>query len=91
MPNRTIAMVSGQRLAVATSGTAERGLHIVDPRSGRPVDAWASVTVIGTEIARADACATAAAAVGHDACSWLEARELAAVLVDRAGAVTTVA
>jgi thiamine biosynthesis lipoprotein len=88
--DRTIATASGQRLAVATSGSAERGLHIVDPRSGRRVDDWASVTVIGTRIVRADACATAAAAVGRDARPWLEARQLTGVLVDRAGAVTTV-
>jgi thiamine biosynthesis lipoprotein len=88
--DRTIATASGQRLALATSGTAERGLHIVDPRSGRAVDDWASVTVIGTQIVRADACATAAAATGSQAQRWLEERELTGVLVDRTGTVTTV-
>ena len=88
--DRTIATATGRRMAVATSGTAERGLHIVDPRTGLPVDDWASVTVIGTEIVRADACATAAAGVGSKAQRWLKAHELSGVLVDRAGAVTTV-
>jgi thiamine biosynthesis lipoprotein len=58
--------------AVATSGTAERGLHVLDPHTGQPADALASVTVVGPALATADAYATAALAMGLDAPSWLE-------------------
>jgi thiamine biosynthesis lipoprotein len=58
--------------AVATSGTAERGLHVLDPHTGRPADALASVTVVGPALATADAYATAALAMGLDAPGWLE-------------------
>jgi thiamine biosynthesis lipoprotein len=50
--------------AVATSGRYERGDHIVDPRSGRPAVGLASVTVVGPDLAIADAYATAALVLG---------------------------
>ncbi len=87
---QTVATASGQRIAVATSGFAERGLHIIDPFTRRAVDDWASVSVVGARISLVDAAATAAAAAGGDAVAWLTERELSAVLVDRVGAVTTV-
>lgn len=46
--------------AVATSGTAARGNHIVDPRSGKPVDCVGSITVSGPSLMWADVWATAA-------------------------------
>jgi thiamine biosynthesis lipoprotein len=52
--------------AVATSGTYERGAHLVDPRTGRPGSRAASATVTGPSLALADALATALA-VGGDA------------------------
>lgn len=51
--------------AMATSGSYERGPHLVDPRSGRPAVAAASATVQGPSLAMADALATALA-VGGD-------------------------
>ncbi len=89
-PDHTVATSSGQRLAVATSGSAERGLHIIDPFTGSAVDAWASVSVIGSRISYVDTMATAAAAAGTEAGRWLAARDLPAVLVDRAGSAITV-
>lgn len=65
------AVVSGRDTAVATSGTAERGRHILDPFTGRAATAWASVTVVGTDLARADAYATAAVAMGEHGIDWL--------------------
>ncbi|MCW2497459.1 MAG: thiamine biosynthesis protein [Jatrophihabitans sp.] len=59
-------------LAVATSGTAERGAHIVDPHSGRCPTETASVTVVGSSIGLVDAYATAALAMGRDAEGWLD-------------------
>jgi len=59
---------------VATSGTAERGAHIVDPLAGRPAAGLASITVTGPSLALADAFATAAFAMGPDrARAWTEA------------------
>jgi FAD:protein FMN transferase len=71
----TLALVvSGRDIAVATSGGAERGAHIVDPVSGRPASGLASVTVVGPSLSFADAYATAAFAMGPDqARDWTEA------------------
>lgn len=64
----TVAVRDG---AVATSGTAERGAHVVDPHTGRPAIELASVTVVGPDLATADAYATAALAMGLAAPEWL--------------------
>ena len=62
-------------LAVATSGTYERGAHIVDPRTGERVADVASITVVGPDLAEADAFATAAFAMGAGAgIEWVERR-----------------
>jgi thiamine biosynthesis lipoprotein len=53
-------------LAVATSGAYARGEHIVDPHTGRPPSGILSVTIVGRELATADAYATAAFAMGPD-------------------------
>jgi thiamine biosynthesis lipoprotein len=45
--------------AVATSGSYERGEHIIDPRTGEPTAALLSATVIGHDLGYADALATA--------------------------------
>lgn len=66
-------VVTGRDFAVATSGTAERGAHIIDPVSGRPAAGLASVTVAGPSLTLADAYATAAFAMGPDrAREWTE-------------------
>ncbi|MEU0004914.1 FAD:protein FMN transferase [Streptomyces sp. NPDC006314] len=61
-------------LSVATSGTAERGAHIVDPRTGRPaVTDLVAVTVVGPRLTWVDCWATAAFAMGSRAgLAWLE-------------------
>ncbi len=59
-------------LAVATSGTAQRGHHIVNPLTGLAADELASITVLGTNLTLVDWAATAAFAMGHDARDWLE-------------------
>jgi thiamine biosynthesis lipoprotein len=50
--------------AVATSGSYERGEHVVDPRTGRPTTALLSATVIGHDLGYADALATGLYASG---------------------------
>lgn len=52
--------------AVATSGTYERGEHLVNPRTGGQRAAVASATVIGPDLAVADALATALAVAGEE-------------------------
>lgn len=70
---RVLTVVTGRDLAVATSGVAERGAHIVNPFTGRPATELASVTVVGRSLARVDAWATAAFAMGTGALAWLGA------------------
>src|SRR5262249_33287328 len=41
--------------AVATSGTYERGHHIVNPRTGKAAEGLRSVTVVGPDLSIADA------------------------------------
>lgn len=73
--------------AVATSGTYERGAHVWNPVTGVPASGLRSVTVVGPDLAVADAYATAALAMGEPGLSWLakltdEGYESAAVTDD---------
>lgn len=52
--------------AVATSGSYERGEHVVDPGSGRPTSKLLSATVIGHDLGYADALATGLYASGGE-------------------------
>jgi thiamine biosynthesis lipoprotein len=70
--SRILTALSGHDLAVATSGPGERGRHIVDPFTGRPASALASVTVVGARLTDTDAYATAAYAMGDRALDWVE-------------------
>jgi thiamine biosynthesis lipoprotein len=70
----TVVDFDGDALAVATSGPAERGCHIVDPRTGQPPAAGlASLTVVCRGLTDADVRATAAYAMGPRARGWLTA------------------
>jgi len=68
--DRIAAVLSLTDAAVATSGAYERGEHIVDPLAGRPARGALSVTVIGRDLATADAYATAAFAMGERGPAW---------------------
>ena len=57
--------------AVATSGTYERGAHVLNPRTGQPASGLRSVTVVGPSLSLADAYATAALAMGEAGLNWL--------------------
>jgi FAD:protein FMN transferase len=60
--------------AVATSGTYERGAHVYDPHTRRPAAGCVSATVVGADLALADALATGLLAAGGEALSdvaWL--------------------
>lgn len=63
--------VQGTDLAVATSGTYERGRHIVDPATGDGMHEAVSVTVIGPDLGLADAYSTAAFVLGAEGPAWL--------------------
>lgn len=84
-----IAVVPIRSGAVATSGTAHRGQHIIDARTGQPVEGVASVTVIGPSLTWADIDATAAYAHGRLAAEWLQTRPDRIALVVWPDATTT--
>jgi thiamine biosynthesis lipoprotein len=72
-PGAVALALQAADLAVATSGTTERGQHITDPRTGTIADELLTVTVAGPDLARADAYATAAFAMGIEGLRWVEA------------------
>jgi thiamine biosynthesis lipoprotein len=81
----TAAVIVGAgRLAIATSGSYERGAHIVDPATGEPTADLASVTIVGPELGDVDAYATAVYVMGVDGLTWLTERH-----PDHAGFVIT--
>ena len=57
--------------AVATSGTYERGPHVLNPFTGKPAIELVSATVVGPDLTVADAYATAALVMGGQAPAWL--------------------
>ncbi len=58
--------------ALATSGTYERGAHLIDPHSRRPTTRAASASVSGPDLGLADALATALAVAGVSGLSFVE-------------------
>lgn len=72
--------------AIATSGTYERGAHILDPHSGLIAIGARSATVLGPDGGLADALATALMVEGRDGAIWFSQPELSqysAWVVDR--------
>jgi len=63
--------------AIATSGTAERGDHIIDPLSKTIAVGARSATVTGPDAGIADALATALIVSGRDGASWFAKDALA--------------
>ena len=63
-------LVTSDVVGIATSGAYERGTHIVDPHTGIPPEGVLSVTVVGPDVASADAYATAAYAMGPAGAEW---------------------
>jgi thiamine biosynthesis lipoprotein len=85
-PRRLIGVVPVTEGAVATSGAAHRGEHIVDARTGKPPTGITSVTVIADSLTRADIDATSAYAHGSEAVDWLSRQPdllALAVMADR--------
>lgn len=74
--------------AIATSGSYERGAHILDPHSGLIAIGAKSATVIGPDGGLADALATALMVEGRDGAIWFsqpELSEYSAWVIDRYG------
>jgi FAD:protein FMN transferase len=68
--DRVAAVLCARDLAVATSGSYERGSHVVDPRTGQAPRGVLSVTILGPDLGTADAYATAAFAMGTEGPAW---------------------
>jgi thiamine biosynthesis lipoprotein len=80
-----------RRGAVATSGTAARGQHIIDPATGAAATGLRSASVIGASLTWADVYATAAFVRGGEAAAWMATLpDHAAVLVEQDGRVATI-
>lgn len=89
-PRRVLAVVPVVAGGVATSGTAHRGRHIVDPRDGSAADEVLSVTVVGPSLLWADVLATAAFVRGRAGLALVEGvAGYEALVVDRHGFATT--
>jgi thiamine biosynthesis lipoprotein len=71
-PADLVGIASGTHLAVATSGNAERGPHILDPHTRTSPTVLSSVTLVGRDLATTDAYATAAYAMSAAAPAWIE-------------------
>lgn len=80
--DRVAAVLAASDVGIATSGTYERGAHIVDPHTGRAPEGVLSVSVVGPDVATADAYATAAYAMGPIGAEWcLGLRGYAALVI----------
>lgn len=97
-PAQLIRLAAGS--AVATSSTQKRRWshageamhHILDPRSGIPVQrSWRSATVAESSCLRANALSTAALVKRASAVTWLAQQSVAARLIDDQGRVHLVA
>ena len=79
----------GRRIALATSGTAERGEHIWRTGDPRAPQRYRQVTVLADDIVTADVLATALVAGGPERCPELLNRfDIEAITVDYAGNLT---
>jgi thiamine biosynthesis lipoprotein len=70
---RRLAAIVELTGAVATSGSYERGPHLIDPHSGRPAAMAASASVTGPDLGLADALATGLAVAGPGGLAFVEA------------------
>ncbi|HJQ75195.1 MAG TPA: FAD:protein FMN transferase [Gaiellaceae bacterium] len=73
---------------LATSGTASRGAHLVDPATGRPSDSpWEQVTASGATCLAADVAAKAGFLLGEHGPEWLDAHGVPGRFVSREGEI----
>jgi thiamine biosynthesis lipoprotein len=74
-PGQLTAIVELVDGAIATSGTSERGAHVINPKTGLAATDLASISVVGTSLTLVDAYATAGLAMGLGSLAWLSARD----------------
>ena len=67
--SKVMAVLQVSNAAVATSGSYERGSHIVNPH-GEESNQLSSITIVGPDIVMADVYATAAYAMGLKGLQW---------------------
>jgi thiamine biosynthesis lipoprotein len=92
-PERLVASIALGTGAIATSGDYARGFdqggrrwcHILDPRSGMPVQVWRSVSVCAPTALAAGALATIAMLQQEQALAFLDRQEVLYLAVDQAG------
>lgn len=72
-------------LSIASSSAAERGGHILDPRTGRPADGVQASLCISADPALADAWSTALFVLGTRGLALAQAQGIGALLVDAGG------
>jgi FAD:protein FMN transferase len=68
---RRLAEIVSLTGAIATSGSYERGCHLIDPYSGRPAVRVGSASVTGPDLGLADALATALAVAGEPGLAFI--------------------
>jgi thiamine biosynthesis lipoprotein len=68
--SKVVKVMGISNAAVATSGSYERGEHIIDPQTGLSAPYLLSASVIGPDGGLADALATALVVSGKDGASW---------------------
>ena len=73
--------------AVATSGTYERGAHIIDPFTKKARSRLLSATVLGADLTVADGLATGLCAAGARGAAFIVPAGYRAIIVDGAGVV----
>jgi thiamine biosynthesis lipoprotein len=86
----TVVTLGGHDRTVATSGNYERGPHVVDPSAGGPAQTLLAATVVGPDLAFADALATGLLASGGKALARIAGlRGYSALIVEHDGTVRT--
>ena len=92
--DRAVRQLRVADASVATSGQSERGFdldgerfgHVLDPRTGRPVPAWGSVTVVSPDPLEADVLSTALYVMGPvEGLRWATEEGVAALFLHGTG------
>lgn len=85
-----VAELIVDNLAIATSGSYERGSHIYDPHTKIPTNELASVTIFGPDIIAADVFATAVFAMGSKGPEFMKKqRKYKAIIINKDGSIVS--
>ena len=72
--------------SLACSGDSERGLHLLDPRTGRPCEAWGEVAVVALSGFEADVLSKLFVLGPERGLAWADAHGVAALFLPNTGA-----